>query len=182
MFDVLRGDKCAERLMLALWYKRSLELGKLAGALAVIFGIPYGIWQYLENKQEKRVEQTLTLFRQYNSAPFITYRERISTAVSKHKKAIADAVKDENQLKLVINDILIKEDIERDIWLILDFFDGVLVCVKSKICDPEVTRELFSCRAQDVFLMFYQYIAEQRNTAAYFGEGLETIAREKREC
>src|SRR5262249_12566170 len=134
--------------MIALWYKRCLELGKLAGALVVIFGIPYGIWQYLENKQDKRVEQTLTLFRQYNSPPFITYRERISNAVAKNKKVISDAAKDENQLKIAINEILIKEDIERDLWLIMDFFDGVLVCVKTRLCDPEVSRELFSCRAQ----------------------------------
>jgi hypothetical protein len=168
--------------MIALWYKRCLELGKLAGALAVIFGIPYGIWQYLENKQDKRVEQTLALFRQYNSAPFITYRERISNAVAKNKKVISDAAKDEDQLKIAINEILIKEDIERDLWLVMDFFDGVLVCVKTRLCDQEVSRELFSCRAQDVFLIFYQYIAEQRASAVSFGEGLETIAREKQEC
>jgi hypothetical protein len=64
----------------------------------------------------------------------------------------------------------------------MDFFDGVLVCVKTRLCDQEVSRELFACRAQDVFLIFYQYIAEQRASAASFGEGLEAIAREKQEC
>jgi hypothetical protein len=168
--------------MIALLYKRCLELGKLAGALAVIFGLPYGIWQYLESKQDKRVEQTLALFRQYNSPPFITYRERISKAVMKNRKEILDAAKDENQLKLVINELLINENIEMETWLIMDFFDAVLACVKNNLCEPEVTHDLFSCRAQDVFLTFYQYIAEQRVTTANFGAGLEAIASARQEC
>jgi hypothetical protein len=168
--------------MLALWYKRCLELGKLAGALAVIFGLPYGIWQYQENKQDKRVEQTLALFRQYNSSPFITYRERISNAVMKSKKEILEAAKDENRLKIVIYEVLTKENIEMDTWLILDFFDAVSVCVKNNLCDPDVTHDLFSCRAQDVFLTFYQYIEEQRAASANFGAGLEAIARARQEC
>jgi hypothetical protein len=167
--------------MIAVWYRRCLELGKLAGALAVIFGLPYGIWQYLESKQDKRVEQTLALFRQYNSPPFISYREHISKAIMKNRKEILEAAKDEDQLKTLINEVLVKENIELDTWLVMDFFDGVLACIKNKLCDPEVTYDLFSCRAQDVFLTFYQYIAEQRSTTVHFGDGLETIAR-ARQC
>jgi hypothetical protein len=67
-------------------YDFLLAVGKVAGGITFIFGIFYGAYQYFEVKKEKQVEETLSLYRQFNNAPIITYRESIFKALSEHRE------------------------------------------------------------------------------------------------
>lgn len=90
--------------MVALIYKRLLQLGRIATALTFLFGIPYGIFKYWEAVQTGRIEQTLKFFNLYNSSPITTYREAIVTALINHQSEIAEAAVDETKFNdLVVN-------------------------------------------------------------------------------
>lgn len=163
--------------MIALIYKRLLQIGKVAGTITFLFGIPYGIWQYLEKQHDARVEQSLKLFDKFNTPPMTTYRETISKVVAKHKAELESAAKDEKALADAVIQLVEKNDIESSLWLVMDFFDGVTICVVSNICDAQTAAQLFAGRAKDFYITFYQYIvARRKGPTSTFAIGLETVA------
>lgn len=168
--------------MLTSVYKRLLQLGKVAGSLTFLFGVPYGIYEYIDNQHAKRIEHTLSFYRMFNSSPFTTYRENISSALASNSNNIIEAAKDEKRLEATIVKVIQENDIEKDILLVMDFYDGLVVCILKGLCDADTTERLFSSRAYEVYMTFYQYIQRLRATSASreFGLGLETIAKTKR--
>jgi len=101
--------------MIAIVYKRLIQLGKVTGAIAFLFGVPYALYEYLDNQQTRRVEQTLNFFKQYNGPPYTTYREQIAVALGKRKTEVAAAVSSEKELAVFINKMVDEEKIEKDL-------------------------------------------------------------------
>ena len=167
--------------MIALIYKRLLQIGKVAGTITFLFGIPYGIWQYIEKQEQARVEQSLKLFDKFNSPPITTYRENISKAVSEHSAELEAAAKDEQTYAKAVIQLAEKNGIESSLWLVMDFFDGVTICVVNNICDAHTIAQLFAERAKDLYITFYQYIKTRRKgPTSTFAVGLETVATSSR--
>jgi hypothetical protein len=165
--------------MIAAIYKRLLQIGKVSGAIAFLIAAPYAIFQYWEAQDAARVEQTLNFYKLYNAKPFTDYREKVTKALVKYRDRINTAAIDESSLLAVQNEMIENESIEMDIVLLFDFFDGVVVCVTSKVCDDDTAVRLFKPRATDIYLNFYQYMISRRATSATadFGVGLETVAK-----
>lgn len=165
--------------MIALIYKRLLQLGKVATALTVMFGIPYGVVKYLQSVRAAQVEQTLKFFNAYNSTPVITYRETIITSLLKHQSEIAAATKDESDYNQAVLKVVDDDQLGKPLLLIMDFFDGVSACVVKELCDAGTTQILFQRRAEELYVIFYPYIVQNRKTTASwdFGLGLETVAK-----
>jgi hypothetical protein len=163
-------------------YRFLLRAGKIAGGVTFIFGIFYGAYQYYEAKTEKQIAQTLELFKEFNSPPISTYRENIFQAISKNRQRIFDAAANEDDLKKVIFDVVNTGGIENQIMLFMDFFDGLAFCVSKNICETDTAVDLFGPRAQELYIIFYQYIDVLRQTTApsTFGLGLETFAKMKK--
>lgn len=158
-------------------YKGLLRLGKVAGALTFLFGIPYGVWQYVKKQEEVRVEQSLKLFDRFNTAPIAGYRETISKAMIENRAALEAAAVDENRYATASIAVAETPGIETSLWLMMDFFDGVTICVVNRICDPHTVDQLFAARANDLYRIFYPYIlSRRRGPLSTFGVGLVTIA------
>jgi hypothetical protein len=163
--------------VVSLIYKRLLQLGKVAGTITFLFGIPYGLWQYIEKTHETRIEQSLKMFDKFNTPPLSISREKISKVVAENKSAVEDAVMDPTAYRAAVIQLVVKNDIEASLWMVLDFFDGVAVCVVNRICDPTTISQLFGPRAKDFYITFYEYIkAKRRGPTSSFAVGLETIA------
>ena len=163
--------------MIATIYKRLLQLGKVAGAITFLVGIPYGLWQYIEKQHDTRVEQSLKLFDKFNASPITGYREKISKAMIDNRGALEKAALDEKTYNATSIEVVEKNDIETSLWLMMDFFDGVTICVVNNICDAQTVDQLFAARAKDLYIVFYPYILDRRKgPSSAFGVGLVTIA------
>jgi hypothetical protein len=81
------------------------------------------------------------------------------------EKAVLEMVKDNRNL-------------EAHLWLVMDFFDGVTVCVVNNLCDAETVDQLLAGRARDYYEVFYPYIQSRRGgrNTSKFAIGLETVA------
>ena len=158
-------------------YDFLLNMAKVAGVLSLIYGVGFGIFQYYESKQEKRIEESLSLFRQFNSAPFTEYRKNIDIALIDNRKEIADAATDEVKLAAAIMGVVRKQKLEAELSFVFNFFDTVVYCAAKNICDPGVTYDLFYASAQELYIPFYQYIQAQRNSFNDFGLGIETLVK-----
>lgn len=157
--------------------KLVLEIGKIAGAIAAILGIVYGALEYSERKHQNRVDQSLRLFDKFNSAPFTTYREEITRAVTGNRDALRAAAKDVGELSRFVLAMVQDNRIEPHLWLVMDFFDGVAVCISNNLCDAYTAHQLLAPRAQELYEVFYQYIESQRSGASVrFALGLQALA------
>ena len=163
-------------------YRILLQLGKIVGALTFLFGIPYGVEQYLEKQYEGRVSETLEFYKQFNNPPVSTYRENITKALVANDAAIvAASAKGADALGDVVMNMVDQRGIETDLLMTMDFFDGLVTCVEKTLCDRETAQSLFSPRARDLFVNFYQYIEQRRTTSAgpNFAMGLQVTAQKK---
>jgi len=173
--------------MLAKIYRTLIRVGKIAGGATFIFGIFFGAYQfyaakieYFEVKREKRIEQSLSFFRQLNSDPFNRYRERFFKAFSKNKQLISDSAVDESKLLDAVTHVIRQEDVETEILFLFDFFDGVYSCSNKNICDRETTLLLFQDRANEIYILLYQYIEVHRKAVGDdFAVGLEKISKRR---
>jgi hypothetical protein len=165
--------------MIAVFYKRLIQIGKVSGAISFLLAAPYALFEYIQAKDGARVEQSLNMFKLYNSAPFTVYREKITKALIKNKDELFKAAKDEKTLEDAQLKIIRQDDMETELLLVFDFFDAVAVCVVNHVCDDDTAVKLFRPRALDIYLNFYQYMSLQRATTATrdFGSGLEAIAK-----
>lgn len=155
---------------------------KAVGFISVVSGIVFATLQYVESKQEKRIEQSLALFRQFNTTPYTDYRKKINVVIIDHTQDIFDAASDEEKLAATMQMVVRNNKIETDIGLVMDFFDGVVYCAAKNICDPQISYDLFYARGRELYVTFYQYIKAQRGSFAGndFGAGLETLVKLKK--
>jgi hypothetical protein len=165
--------------MIATAYKRLLQIGKISGAVSFLIAAPYALVQYWQARDAARVEQTLNLYRLYNVKPFTDYREKVTKGLVKYRDKLNQAAGSETSLLAVQSKMVKTEDVEMELLLLLDFFDGVRVCVSSKVCDNDTAVQLFKPRALDLYFNFYQYMMFQRANGATpdFGSGLQAIAK-----
>ncbi len=161
-------------------YDFLLNAAKVAGVISLIYGVGFGIFQYYEAKKEKRIEESLSLFRQFNTAPFTDYRRNISIALVDNRQEIADAASDEKLLAAAIASVVRKANLEAEVAFVFNFFDTVVYCAAKNICDPDVTYDLFYASANELYVPFYQYIQAQRNSFNDFGLGVETLVELKK--
>ncbi len=158
-------------------YDFLLNTAKVAGVLSLAYGVGFGVFQYHESKREKRIEETLSLFRQFNNPPYTEYRKRVDIALAANAAEIANAAGDEAQLAMAIKKVMQKEQAEPDLAFIFNFFDTVVYCAAKNICDPDITFDLFHASAHRRYAQFYQYIHAQRNSYNEYGAGAETLVK-----
>lgn len=156
-------------------YDRSLDAAKVAGVISVIFGVVFGTVQYYQARSDKRVEESLQLFRQFNNAPYTDYRKRINIAYTDHHEAIDEAASDVNQFTAAVVDMVQKEKLETELAFVLNFFDTVTYCAAQNICDSQIVLDLFYPSAVELYERYYQYIKVRQLSTAEFGAGVLTL-------
>lgn len=164
--------------MISTAYKRLIQVGKISGAISFLVAAPYALIQYWQSRDNARVEQTLALYKLYNAKPFTDYREKITKAVVAHRSQLNESAIDPAKLLAAQLSVVAEDDVEMDLLLLFDFFDGVAVCVASELCDKTTAIKLFQPRALDIYLNFYQYMQSKRSgTNRDYGVGLEEIVK-----
>lgn len=165
------------------WLRKSYDFGvglvKGIGVASVIYGVAFGIFQYHEAKKEKRIEESLALFRQFNNTPFTDYRKRLNIALVENRKRLDDAASDEKQLTDAIITVVQADKLETDLAFVLNFFDTAVYCAARNICDPDIILDLFYPSARELYQPFYQYIQARQNAFNDYGAGVETLVRFK---
>ena len=161
------------------WLRKSYDFGvglvKGVGVASVIYGVVFGIFQYYESKKEKRIEESLALFRQFNNAPFTDYRKHLNIALVENRERLDEAASDEKLLTDTIIDVVQTDKLETDLAFVLNFFDTVVYCAARNICDPDIILDLFYPSARELYVPFYQYIQARQNPFNDFGAGVLTL-------
>lgn len=144
----------SERMNLASW---SGVLGTWVSIAAAAGGGYMGLQTYNEEvakMEDARVVQTFALYDMFSSEERLQARQRILDAANGGTEFVG-----------------------HDLWLTLDFFDALEVCVKRDLCDQDLAQRLFQPYAVPIWNGLGEQIVGGRSESdPNMGGGLEWLA------
>lgn len=162
---------------LSIIYKRLIQLGKITTPLTFLVAAPYAAWEYRNTLIADRAKLTLEFYDRYNQSPITDYRSSITTALAKYWDKITAAAKSGDAAidKLTL-DIVDSEHLTTSLLQEFDFFDGLKACLDMSLCDQAMAKQLFGTDARNLFVMFFPFIREGRNSGnAQFAVAVEYL-------
>ncbi|BCT69252.1 hypothetical protein [Nitrosospira sp. NRS527] len=149
-------------------WKAFIEVvGTILGWLALLFGGGFAICQYLEKNKADRIKESLVFVERFQKAPIYDKWERIASTWRNHEEEMNDLLKipgvTEQWNSFVLTTIK-EEQIEGDVFAIIDFFRLVHVCARSEICDADTINEFFGSEVRTFFRLHYPFISYNRET------------------
>jgi hypothetical protein len=152
----------------------------------VVIGIFFGSYEYFSRQQSTRVEKSLELVDEWQSAGHRDAWQRINDAIwpkySENAAAIEsmpDGPKGRGMMLANIGDEVTGRDnnfasaIDHDVDQVFYFFDRAALCANERICDFDVINTFLGEEARTFWLYFSRY-AERRQAVGYAGYGAWT--------
>jgi len=160
-----QGDKIVET-----WLRNNEHTIKTLGVLSAAI---FTLIQYFGHTHENRVQQTLTLYKEFSSAPLLAARNEILQELEKQQTFFqqipikppseTDADQYRKQWALyVVNRINTNPDLMVQVNNIFDYFDALQICVENNICDKKSAQNLLGVSAKEFMDNFCPYIAFTR--------------------
>lgn len=144
----------SERMNLAAW---SGVLGTWVSIAAAAGGGYLGLQTYNEEvakMEDARVVQTFALYDMFSSEERLAARQRILDAANGGTEFVG-----------------------HDLWLTLDFFDALEVCVKRDLCDQDLAVRLFQPYAVPIWNgLSEQIVGGRTESDPNMGAGMEWLA------
>lgn len=144
----------AERMNLAAW---SGVFGTWVSIAAAAGGGYLGLQTYNEEvakMEDARVVQTFALYDMFSAEQRLQARQRILDAANGGAEFVG-----------------------HDLWLTLDFFDALEVCVKRDLCDQDLAVRLFQPYAVPIWTGLHEQIVGGRTESdPNMGAGVEWLA------
>ncbi|MBL8542370.1 MAG: hypothetical protein JNJ63_01040 [Hyphomonadaceae bacterium] len=144
----------AERMGLAQW---SGVLGTWVGIGAAVFGGYQALKTYDEEvakMEDARVVQTFQLFEMFNSSERLAARQRVMDAANNGTPFEG-----------------------HDLWVTLDFYDALQICVERSLCDQDLAVRLFQPYAAPIWGgLSEEIIAGRTPSDPNMGAGVQWMA------
>jgi hypothetical protein len=139
--------------------------------IALVSAAIFGILEYVDHKQDVRVQRSLDYVERYNKDLYLKLRDRLADVLDQESKTLIATLVDDSLSKEqiqrkyfdFINEMIAKHKLTSDLRRLLGFHEEVVLCVNAGICDAAVVRSFFSVDAQELFRGFYPYICDQRD-------------------
>ena len=139
--------------------------------VSVLSGGVFALVQYFDAKAKERVERTMASFTQFSEPALRQQRillqrswdtmnpqiVRVLTAQGKRQDEI-----NRDYDRLVRASIAGNGDIQSAVIGVMEFLEGVAVCVQHELCDAPSARALFGRDGKTFFRQYYPYLCELR--------------------
>jgi hypothetical protein len=139
-------------------------------------------------KQGNRVKQTMEQLKSFNSGRLQDAYLNLNSKWSDYYDTIEDINNKETvankqnlaQIKAkIILPIITKKALQQDIRLLVDFYEGLQVCVQSQICDKQVARDFFGDYADSFYYWHLPWINRQRAGIPDYAKHLQAFVHAK---
>ena len=150
------------------------------GVLALISGGIWGIVQYLEQKADQRVAETLAYIDRFNDNPVYEARKRIEAIwreVEADAKEASGSHDEQKWTEFVLN-LVSTYQIDSEISTMIEFFESIAVCEKEKICDDKTAHSFFGAQAllfKNQHIRYIKWLREDLHDPS-IGEGLQRFS------
>lgn len=127
--------------------------------------------EYLDVKQEKRVERTLGYVERYGGGDFTNAVFLLDGAIDDQFPELNKLLKDtglsqaqlEQQYRALILDMFQNPALRSAIQQVLRFHEELVQCVLNELCDRQVTLDFFLNSTGDMLRTYYPYICDKRS-------------------
>lgn len=132
---------------------------------------------------EKRV-RSVGYIERYEKDKVFEARQAINGSLRAHLQdfedlRVSDALTPETHLDVIRILITERPDLEADIDVVVDFYDGAATCVREALCERSIlTRYFGHSRAREFWRNFEPYIRYRRLNNPTYGEGLADFAEQ----
>jgi hypothetical protein len=127
-------------------------------------------WEYIDVKQEKRVERTLTYVERYGDSGYADSAIKLDEAVDDRIVELARVLQNEDlsarereeAYSVVIMGIYEDRELRTAMNSVLRFQEELVQCVLNNLCDRDVALNFFSNSTGDMLRAHYPYICDKR--------------------
>lgn len=169
--------------------RKTYDIFDFLSKVALVSGILFSIYQFNAYKQDERVRYTFQFIERFDSDRFLTTRTMIESALRSQEAAIAEInrarVSPEAERALrtrvalfLVNDSNRGQGIVREVELLVDFFDGLEICLDERLCDRGTASAFLESHAKMLWTNFAPYIEGRRALIPSYGRGLEAFVKQ----
>ncbi len=127
-------------------------------------------WEYMDVKQEKRVERTLAYVERYGDRGYVDSAILLDEAVGDRHTELAELLQNtdlstaelESEYAAIIMDIFQDPNLRIAMNSVLRFHEELVQCVLNELCDRVVALSFFSNSTGDMLRTYYPYICDKR--------------------
>jgi hypothetical protein len=161
-------------------------LGSIVQISAIIAGGSFAVYKYIDAERAQRTKETLVYVDRYQKSPlhdvrmelegvWMRYEDALRAKVELHAK---QEISDQEFTQFVL-DVIHNEELEQAIIARLNFFESVLACTQSKVCDENAAKSFFCSDAMEFFYLHYRFIASvrTRRNDPRWAQSLEKFAK-----
>ncbi|MCP4431669.1 MAG: hypothetical protein GY806_11875 [Gammaproteobacteria bacterium] len=128
-------------------------------------------WEYLEVKQEKRVERTLAYVERYGDGDYADSAIALDEAVNNQYTALSKLLKNtelstpelEKRYAKLILGMFEDPGLASAMNSVLRFHEELVQCILNDLCDREVAMSFFLNSTGDMLRTYYPYICDKRS-------------------
>jgi phosphate/sulfate permease len=131
----------------------------------------FAIIEYLDHKEEVRIERTLKFASEFGSAHLLDSRVTLNEIWVQHYPAVIDILtkrEDQNEINRkyseFVNRVIEERGLQADMAKVMEFLEGFAVCVESALCDESMARSFVGPYGRGFFRTYYPYICKLRKT------------------
>lgn len=153
----------------------------------VLTGSLGAVYQYFDIKQENRVKKTMEFLGSFNGGNLQTAQLNLSEFwESYHEKirqlnqaTVASKEAKTHILEKIVLSSVSHGNQQKDIDLLVGFFENLQVCIVSRICDEQTTKIFFSDYATSFFNLYEPWIIRRREVIPNYACQLQAFATQK---
>ena len=139
---------------------------------ALTCGGVFGLVQYLHSKEKEEVDRTITFYTSFNAPPILDYRIKLAESYESKYSDIYNTLTAKNKSNddithdyelIIINMFNNDKELQKSLFVTMEFLHGVAVCGEKKLCEDSTTRSLFGQYGKSFYRQYYPYIKELRS-------------------
>lgn len=151
-------------------------LSKLSFVVAGVFALI----QFEESKRLARVERTFNYITNYEQGPASRSRNKIRNVLRPYAHVFSENevnAEEYERLVMALIDAEQESRLSESIDEVVDFYEGLNLCLKQKLCEKAVIKKYFGDGGKIHFIwsQFYPYVLDRRKNNSQYANSLEWL-------
>jgi hypothetical protein len=151
--------------------KEKIEIGvsmaTIIGSIVTPVGLIYTVNQYISQQKTWREEKTLDLYKVQLGEPLLANRVSLnvfydSVERKKYLSAIKDFTSKKDPKSIERFTETFSQSKEKNILALTNFYEGIVNCVDTNVCDEATTRSLFKKDIKEFVVLFGPFFCQLR--------------------
>lgn len=145
-------------------------LNSWLGVLAVVFAGGYALLEYIEHKQDVKVERSLSYVESYRDGNIADAKLSLNQTLATHQSSLTALLSLPNQSAQQLNlaygkfilEVTAEQSVQRNIEIAFSFYEEIAICVERELCDSDVIESFFINDARALFNAYFPYVCALR--------------------